>query len=367
MAPATDESSNAEPAYRRLPGRGRKTSGCISVGTTVNTIWLASDHLLLRESVYGFSESYKRFYFRDIQALIVRRSPIWIGWIVVLTALSLIFFFIWGVTGWHGWGWPFWSALCFVLTMVQLARGPTCVTYLITAVQRELLGSLNRLRKAQRALRILVPLIEEKQGKFETPAGGEAATPGTSAAPRSDAPISPAPPIVARDSPSRFSPVHFALFATTFVGGCVALWEGFRSSPLTLDAASYLLAVIVVLAITTLVVQGRRRVNKMVAALTWTIMIGYIVAWILVYSLFTTMYSIQRAQQRAAQHHPPEIVFDLKPSSLRQMPGFNYVLLVYGAFSIALGLGGIGSLFLSAPRGKGPPPLPPQPSSTPNA
>jgi hypothetical protein len=367
MASVTDESSNGEPAYRRLPGRGRKTSGFISVGTTINTIWLASDHLLLRESVYGLSESYKRFYFRDIQALIIRRSPVWIGWISVLTALSLIFFFVWGVTGWQSWGWPFFSALFFVLTMVQLARGPSCVTYLVTAVQRELLGSLNRLRKARRALKILVPLIEEKQGKFELPTGAETATPGVSGAQRSVTPMPPVPAIVAPASSSRFRWFHFALFATTFLGGCVALWERFSSSPLTMNAASYFLAAIVLLAIIALVVQGRRRVNKMVAALTWTITIGYIVAWFLVFSIYTTIYSLQRARERAARHRPPEIVFDLKPSSLRQMPGFDYVLLFYGVCSAALGLGGIGSLFLSGPRGKGPPPLPAQPSSTPNA
>jgi hypothetical protein len=367
MAPLADESLSAEPAYRRLPGRGRKTSGFISVGATVNTIWLASDHLLLRESVYGLSETYKRFYFRDIQAFIVRRSPAWIGWISVLTALSLIFFFVWGVTGWHGWGWPFFSALCFVLTMVQLARGPSCVTYLVTAVQRELLGSLNRLRKAQRVLKILVPLIEEKQGKFDLATGAETATPRTSAAHRSVPPMLPGSAIVAPTSAARFSWVHLALFATTFLGGCVALWEEFKSSALTLNAASYFLAAIVVLAIITLIVQGRRRVNKMVAGLTWTITIGYIVAWILVFSIYTTVYSFQRARERAIRHNPPEVVFDLKPSSLRQMPGFDYVLLIYGACSAALGVAGIGSLFLSGPRGKEPPPLPAQSGSAPAA
>src|SRR5436190_14424668 len=89
MGAVAEELSDAGPSYRRLPGRGRKTSGWIGLGATVNTIWLTSDHLLLRETVYGLSESYKRFYFRDIQAFIVRRSPRWIAWISIWTVLSL--------------------------------------------------------------------------------------------------------------------------------------------------------------------------------------------------------------------------------------------------------------------------------------
>jgi hypothetical protein len=153
--------------YRRLSGRGRRTGGCVSIGAPISTIWLADDHLLLRESIYGLSESYKRFYFRDVQAIVIRRSPRWIAWIVAWTLLCLLFFFCAINTGWRIWAWPFFSALCFILTMVQLARGPTCVTHLVTAVQRELLGSLNTLRKARRAFKTLVPLIEEKQGKLD--------------------------------------------------------------------------------------------------------------------------------------------------------------------------------------------------------
>lgn len=357
MAPVADNSPSAEPPYRRLPGRGRKTSGCVSLGATVNTIWLGSDHLLLRESVYGLSESYKRFYFRDIQALVIRRSPAWLGWICVATALSLIFFFVWVVTNWSGWGWPFLSALCFLITMVQLARGPTCVTYLITAVQRELLGSLNRLRKAQRVFKILVPLIEEKQGKFEMPVGPESVAPRISAAPGSVPPLPAAAAVDTPVSPSRFSWLHLALFATTFLGGGVALWERFNSSPLTLKAAPYLLIAIVVLAIITLIVQGRRRVNRRVAALTWTITIGSIVVWILVFSIYTMALSIQRAAEQRAQD-PPAVFVDLNPSSFRRMPGFDYVLMIYGACSTALGVVGTCSLFLAGPREKKPPPLP---------
>ena len=352
-ASVADESSTPEPAYRRLPGRGRRTSGCVSVGATISTIWLASDHLLLRESAFGISETYKRFYFRDIQAFIIRRSPRWMAWISVWTILSLLFFFCWGTANWRGWGWPFFSALCFVLTMVQLARGPSCVTYLMTAVQRELLGSLNTVRKARRGLKTLAPLIQDKQGVFDPATLAQPIqTPGFRAAAVAPAAASNVSVVV------RKSRIHFVLFATTFAGGCIALWETFRSSSGTLTATAILLATIIILAVVTLAMQARRRVNKTVTALTWTITIGYIVAWIVIYMFYATVYSVQQAVHSAPQQKPPDVNVELTPGALRRMPGFDYVLLVYGGCSAALGVAGMGALFFGRPRVKEPPPLP---------
>lgn len=351
-----DESLTEKPSYRRLPGRGRRTSGCVSVGSTISTIWLASDHLLLRESIYGLSETYKRFYFRDIQAIIVRRTPRWIAWISVWTILSLVFFLCYVTAEWRGWSWPFFFGVCFVLTMIQLARGPSCVTYLVTAVQRELLGSLNTVRKARRGLKVLVPLIEQKQGVFDPAAFGEPIqTPNSRGA-------AVLPAVVSGSSVSaETSRLHLALFATTLAGGCIALWEAFRPSSVGLTATVVLIAAIIVLAIITLAMQGRRRVNKTAAALTWTITIGYIVGWIIIYSVYTWVYAFEQSTKlaHAPQNQKPlALNVELTPAVVRQMPGFDYVLLVYGACSMTLGAVGICALFFGRPRVKQPPPLP---------
>ena len=359
MGAVPEELSDAGPSYERLPGRGRKTSGWIGLGAAVNTIWLASDHLLLRESVYGLSESYKRFYFRDIQAFIVRRSARWIAWISIWMILSLVFIFCWGMTQRRAGVWLVLAAICFFLAVIQLARGPTCVTYLVTAVQRELLGSLNTRRKVRRVFKTLVPLIEGKQGRFDSSSLAEPATspPGEPSAARTAA-VSAAPvtaPIAV--TPSR---LHLALFLTTLIGGCVALWETFKSSAVTINVAAVLLAAIIVLAVITLALQGRRRVSKLVAGFTWTITIGYIVAWILIYTIYSTVFSFQQAADRAKRHQPPEVSFEMSPRSLRQMPGFDYVLVIYGGCSVALGVAGVVALFMTRPRLKVPPPLPSQ-------
>src|SRR5438477_3941842 len=74
-----------EKAYRRLPGR---EAGLLSY----SRLWLGPDHLLLARTTF-FSEEYKRFYFRDIQAFVIRktnRHRIW-GWILsVLVALCAV-------------------------------------------------------------------------------------------------------------------------------------------------------------------------------------------------------------------------------------------------------------------------------------
>ncbi|HEX3875418.1 MAG TPA: hypothetical protein VHW24_00435 [Bryobacteraceae bacterium] len=72
--------------YRRLPGRLR---GLIRG----SSVWAASDHLLLVRS-YRFREEYKRFYFRDVQAIAVADAPrfhistrsLLIGWIFWIIA-----------------------------------------------------------------------------------------------------------------------------------------------------------------------------------------------------------------------------------------------------------------------------------------
>jgi hypothetical protein len=120
-----------------------------------------------------------------------------------------------------------------------------------------------------------------------------------------------------------------------------------------------LLAGIVVLSVVALVSQGRRRMKKSIAVLTWTIMIGYIVAWLVIYSVYSSIYSFQRAAKRAETDKPPEIIADLSPGALRQMPGFDYVLIIYGTCSVGLGLAGMRTLLSRRPRPQEPPSVPP--------
>src|ERR1035437_477831 len=72
--------------YRKLPGRLRG----FGYGASV---WMGSDHLLLVRT-HMFREEYKRFYLRDIQAIVVADRP---RFVVSLTAVGL--FVLWLFAG----------------------------------------------------------------------------------------------------------------------------------------------------------------------------------------------------------------------------------------------------------------------------
>ena len=149
--------ARAEKEYRRLPGRGKSL-------TTVASLWLGRDHLLHLEST-GFSESYKRYYYRDIQAFLIRKTATGRISNVVFGVLAApfaagVFLADDGLQIFLG----IMLGLVSALLLVNLALGATCVCHLRTAVQVEKLGSLTRLRKARKTLRLIRPQIESFQG-----------------------------------------------------------------------------------------------------------------------------------------------------------------------------------------------------------
>jgi hypothetical protein len=153
-----------EPRYTRLTrSRARTAFGIIS--TARSSLWLGDDHVLLIDTS-GFTESYKRFYFRDIQAFVLRGTTRWIHWGIA-----------WGVFASLCIAWAFllsearylFAALAagFLLVLaLHLAAGPSCVCHLRTAVQTEELPSLNRVRRARKILARLRQLIEGVQGQL---------------------------------------------------------------------------------------------------------------------------------------------------------------------------------------------------------
>ncbi|HEX4999556.1 MAG TPA: hypothetical protein VFY29_15115 [Terriglobia bacterium] len=161
-----------EREYRRLTrtrsGRGPGAGGGLSLSRRAS-LWLGRDHLLQIDST-GYSETYKRFYFRDIQAIIIRpngRRRLW-NWILsVLTALCLAFGL--GTNPELGARLIVWLILAsplVALLVVNNVFGPTCDCQVRTAVQREYLPSLSRVRRAQRVLAIVRPLIAAAQGEL---------------------------------------------------------------------------------------------------------------------------------------------------------------------------------------------------------
>ncbi len=142
-------------AYTRLPGARRNPF-------RKDTLWRGPDHLLSVRS-YRFSEEYRRYYFKDIQAILVRQTS-------NATALSRSL----GMLTMAGLGAilivrreTLWLAVPAALLLLGFAilrlRGPKCVCHVVTAVSMDRLPSLYRLKAARKAIAILQPLIEEAQ------------------------------------------------------------------------------------------------------------------------------------------------------------------------------------------------------------
>jgi hypothetical protein len=152
------------------------------------SLWLGDDHLLSIDSA-SYTEDYKRFYFRDIQAFLIwptARRAIWNGILAALLIMHLLVF------AWIGASVTILIITAVVLTIPLVINnflGSACKVYLRTAVQIEELPSLGRIRRAHRVLDRIRPFITAVQGtlsreeaaqrlKEETEPQAAPATPG---------------------------------------------------------------------------------------------------------------------------------------------------------------------------------------------
>lgn len=157
--------------FRRLKIRGGGLIGTASY-------WLGPDHLLI-VTVDGYTERYRRIFFRDIQAIVIRRTTTWIWLTVALSALSLVGAVLPASTG------AFEGMIVGSLILAgfggglifNLIAGPTCTCRVITAVQNRDLPHLNRWKSANRLLEALQVEVNQVQRPIseapasETPVG----------------------------------------------------------------------------------------------------------------------------------------------------------------------------------------------------
>lgn len=145
-------------SYTRLPGRAWSLFGAA-------TLWLAADHVL-QVRLRGYTEVYRRFYFRDLQLLALQPSPRgYLGWTVALGLPALL------ATAAAAAGlapsWRFWAVLAAIFALplaVHLARGTTCRCYATTALGTTELVALRRMRAARRSLARIREQVEAVQG-----------------------------------------------------------------------------------------------------------------------------------------------------------------------------------------------------------
>lgn len=259
--------------YRKLPGRGNRREGSFVAGAVRQSrLWLGKDHLLLVDSTLNAQEL-KRFYFRDIQAITVRKTHTGRTWNLVMTAIAALFclwallvnddvsrgilFFIAGF-----------SAFGLILNSLF---GPTCECHLQSAVQREQLPSLHRLRTARKVLGLLRPHIEQAQGNLSADEARERA------ATLAVAPAAPVPKRAGATSEVRAyrGSFHTILFALLLVDGLLNFSAVFLNSmPLALVQMTVLFGIILTL-VGALIRQQDTDLSNSVRRVTWT-SLGYL-------------------------------------------------------------------------------------------
>jgi hypothetical protein len=193
----------AETTYQRLT-RDRISRQFAIFAASRISLWLGGNHLLLVES-NGFTETYKRFYFRDIQAITVQettRRTVWNAVLMIPLAICLIGLLVSSLPPANVPVMIMWSIFVVILAVpvvVNNIRGTACVSQLRTAVQTEDLGSLSRVRQAQKVLEKIRPLIAGAQGQLtaaEVSVRMQEAASGLSAAGNLESPVSSVPPII---------------------------------------------------------------------------------------------------------------------------------------------------------------------------
>jgi hypothetical protein len=160
-----------EMRYQRLTRSHTRSMFSVAF-TSRSSLWLGDDHLLCVDS-NGYSETYKRFYFRDIQAVVIRetdRRMIWNAVLILPTVFSFVCLMIYAFPLRQNLGtaiaWSVVAAIFLVPSLINNILGKTCACHLRTAVQIEELPSLARVRRARNVLEKIRPLIAAVQGRL---------------------------------------------------------------------------------------------------------------------------------------------------------------------------------------------------------
>ncbi len=235
------------------------------------SLWQGTDHLLYVESIF-FNERYKRFYFNDIQAIVMHRSGVHWVWTFVWCALALLF----GLIAYFVPGTPHVSGTLLALSLCALAAnlvlGPSCAVFLQTAVQRQKLATLRRVRTAAKAMNRIKAFAEEKQGRLEKQKPAEAARtqPNNIAAPVQGIPVQASEAATEKVPVGPFKPLlHKILFSLLFGLGTLAGGQLLlKNLPLGI-VGSLMHAIAQIMVIVTLVKWYRHLKGTVIAKVNW--------------------------------------------------------------------------------------------------
>lgn len=309
--------SNILKNYKKLPASAFRSK-----------IFLGQDHLLcIFQKKY--EEGYRRFYFKDIQAIITRRNRLDLLWNTVFVILSIIFLAI------SKGLWPL-SAFFLSLILINWLRGPTCTCHIQTAVSKEKLPSLNRMKRALKVINQIIPFIEREQGKLEhdeivsniqkiseeVPSSEMTGSNSSS----SDHAIS-----------SYSGKVHEALFYVFLLSGLTITLDLFFKSILTTVISSLVSSSLSILVVVAVVKQHGSALSNEVKNLTWASMV-YLISF-LISGYAGLMYFLFKNPVIAGNQW--EIVKVMSSISAFDYPLYLGIYIVSIAFSFFAGIAGV--------------------------
>lgn len=128
----------------------------------VEQLFYTNDHLLL-ETINGFKERYSRFYFTNINGFSMTKTMknFWFNIVAVATIfitvisanISIEFLVLFAPL----------SMLAIGVIIYNLINGASCKFFIHTGVQRKHLASISNIKKANKIMDILTPLISTIQ------------------------------------------------------------------------------------------------------------------------------------------------------------------------------------------------------------
>jgi FtsH-binding integral membrane protein len=279
--------SRSQREYQRLPGRGRTLLGS-------STLWLGPDHLLAVDG-RGYSETYRRFYYRDIQAIASGRTSRWLAMASLLgLAVAAVGWGFFATSSELRWIWAIPAVPLLLLFILNLLYGPTCVCRITTAAQTVRLPSLTRASRARRAFDRIRARVEAEQGAWagEAPIAGppEPAAEGLSA-PALSLPHLPQPPSLPARRDTTL--LHRVLFWSLIADSALTVVSLTLKESGAYIAGAALLVVEFGLAIAAIVRQRRTDIPKGVRGLVWATLVYLCLSVALIF--FATWFAAFRA------------------------------------------------------------------------
>jgi hypothetical protein len=325
--------------YKRL-ARSRCTLG------KWHTLWLGEDHLLSVES-NGYSEEYKRYYFKEIQAIVSRRT----AWGTVLNAVSGILLAISlmaAIGGFRDAPSPVSVTACLfgvfflLLLLWNLLRGPTCRCQLRTPVGIDELPALDRIRSVRKVLVRVRPLIARLQGEITRGEITELTGKAKDEPPPSHDAVAveaarPAGPAAKNSTPYRGG-FHLVAFCLLIADGAISLYQIVHSPDFLNHISTGLTLIFMIFAIFALVKQANPPFPSLAKGMIWggigTIASGFIGSFI--FAGFFVFGNIQNGIGTT----PKSFEFDMATLAAAH-PVFAFYLLVYALLEAGIGIGGL--------------------------